>query len=32
MSTNPDGSVQYYTGIDTVINGKIASASVKQTG
>jgi hypothetical protein len=31
-SDNPDGSVQYYTGVDTVVNGVIVAANVTQTG
>lgn len=32
VSHNPDGSVQTYTGTDTVQNGRIVAASVTQTG
>jgi hypothetical protein len=31
-STNPDGTVQTYTGTDTVQNGRIVAASIVQTG
>lgn len=32
VSDNPDGSVQTYSGTDTVLNGRITASSVTQTG